>query len=134
MIGVGRVIVVSQVLTGISRLLVPIAGIVGGGAAAIIVLAASTFLLGLVRVTFNITQVSLRVAITEDRMHGRVNATMRFVMWGVTPFGALAGGLLAATALGIEGTLILAGIGVLAATVPLLVPALRSVRDIPAHG
>jgi predicted MFS family arabinose efflux permease len=134
MIGVGRVIVVSQVLTGISRLLVPIAGIVGGGAAAIIVLAASTFLLGLVRVTFNITQVSLRVAITEDRMHGRVNATMRFVMWGVTPFGALAGGLLAVTALGIEGTLVLAGIGVLTATVPLLVPALRSVRDIPAHG
>jgi hypothetical protein len=85
-------------------------------------------------VTFNITQVSLRVAITEDRMHGRVNATMRFVMWGVTPFGALAGGLLAVTALGIEGTLVLAGIGVLTATVPLLVPALRSVRDIPAHG
>jgi hypothetical protein len=132
LIGVGRVILLSQILTGISRLLVPIAGLVGGGGAAIAVLAASTFLLGLVRVTFNITQVSLRVAITEDRMHGRVNATMRFIMWGVTPFGALAGGLLATTALGIEGTLWLAAFGVLLAFVPLLAPSLRTVRRIPS--
>lgn len=130
--GVGRVIVVSQILTGISRLLVPIAGLIGGAAGPMVVLAASNFLLGFVRVTFNITQVSLRVAITEDRMHGRVNATMRFVMWGVTPFGAVAGGLLAASALGIEGTLWLAGFGVLVAFVPLLAPSLRSVRRIPS--
>ena len=130
-LGVGRLIVVSQIGTGISRLLVPVAGLTGGGAGAIAILAASTFVLGLVRTAFNVTQVSLRVAITEDRMHGRVNATMRFVMWGVTPFGAVAGGLLAASAFGLERTLVLAGLGVLAATLPLLTPAIRSVRAIP---
>jgi MFS family permease len=131
-LGVGHVIALSQSLTGVSRLLVPLALVVGGGASAVAVLAASTFLLGLVRTTFNITQVSLRVAITEDRMHGRVNATMRFVMWGVTPFGALAGGFLASSAIGIERTLVIAGIGVLAATVPLLAAPLRTVQVIPS--
>lgn len=130
-IGVGPVIVLSQVATGVARLLVPVAAAVGGPIAPLVVLAASTFLLGFARTTFNISQVSLRVAITSDRLHGRVNATMRFVMWGVTPFGAVAGGLLAATTLGLQGTLVVAGLGVLAATAPLLLPAVRRLRRIP---
>ena len=58
---------------------------------------------------------------------------MRFIMWGVTPFGALAGGLLATTALGIVGALLLAGFGVLIASVPLLLRPLRTVQSIPAY-
>ncbi|HEX5012681.1 MAG TPA: MFS transporter [Candidatus Limnocylindrales bacterium] len=131
-LGVGRVILASQVVTGLARLMVPAAALVARGPAAVTVLAMSMFLLGFVRTTFNITQVSLRVAITEDRMHGRVNATMRFVMWGVTPFGAVAGGLLAASGLGLDGTLALAGVGVLLAFVPLLTPAIRTVASIPS--
>lgn len=129
-IGVGRTIVVTQILTGIARLLIPLAG--GPIWLTIAVLAASEFLLGFVRIAFNVSQVSLRLAITPDRMHGRVNATMRFVMWGVTPFGALAGGLLASTALGLRGTLLVAAVGVLVAFVPLLVRPLRSAQSIPA--
>jgi MFS family permease len=129
-IGVGPTIVGMQVLTGVARLLIPLAG--GPAWLAIATLAASEFLLGFVRTAFNISQVSLRVAITPDRMHGRVNATMRFVMWGVTPFGALAGGLLATTALGLRGTLAVAGAGVLFAFVPFLSEQLRSVRTIPS--
>ena len=128
-IGVGRTILITQVFTGVSRLLIPLAG--GPVWLAIPVLAASEFLLGFVRIAFNVTQVSLRLAITPYRMHGRVNATMRFVMWGVTPFGALAGGLLATTAIGLRGTLLVAGIGVLVAFVPLLARPLRTVRSIP---
>jgi MFS family permease len=129
-IGVGRTIVVTQILTGVARLLIPLAG--GPAWLAIAVLAASEFLLGFVRIAFNVSQVSLRLAITPDRMHGRVNATMRFIMWGVTPFGALAGGLLATTALGLRGTLLIAAIGVLGAFVPLLVRPLRTVTSIPS--
>ena len=131
-IGVGWTIVLTQVLTGVARLLIPLAG--GPVWLTIAVLAASEFLLGFVRIAFNVTQVSLRLAITPDRMHGRVNASMRFIMWGVTPFGALAGGLLASTGLGLRGTLIVAGLGVLVATVPLLARPLRTVRSIPASG
>ena len=129
-IGVGRTIVVTQILTGVARLLIPLAG--GPAWLAIAVLAASEFLLGFVRIAFNVSQVSLRLAITPDRMHGRVNATMRFIMWGVTPFGALAGGLLATTALGLRGTLLIAAIGVLGAFVPLLARPLRTVMSIPS--
>jgi hypothetical protein len=106
---------------------------IGGGAAIASAgtLALSMFVLGVARGIFNITQLSLRLAITPDRMHGRLNATMRFVMWGVTPFGALGGGLLATTALQIHGTLVLAGLGVLAATTMFLLPAIRGQREIP---
>lgn len=128
-LGVGRTIVGMQVLTGVARLLIPLAG--GPAWLAIGTLAASEFLLGFVRTAFNISQVSLRVAITPDRLHGRVNATMRFVMWGVTPFGALAGGLLATSALGLRGTIAVAGAGILLAFVPFMNRNLRSVRTIP---
>jgi MFS family permease len=131
-IGLGRAIWGSQVLTGVARLLIVVAG--GGVLSSATTLAASMFLLGVARSVFNINQLSLRLAITPDRMHGRLNATMRFVMWGVTPFGALAGGYLATTGLGIRGTLLVAGIGVLAATLPFLLPAIRKLRRMPVAG
>ena len=130
-LGLGRTIWIAQVGTGIARLLVPLAIVAGRGIPGALVLAASLFLLGLVRSVFNVNQLSLRLAMTPDRMHGRLNATMRFVMWSVTPVGAIVGGLLASTALGIQGTLVLAGIGVLAATVPFLHPGLRSLARLP---
>jgi len=140
-IGLGTTIWSAQVLTGIARILIPLAGVglfgpagstpATGATVAALTLASSMFLLGLARTVFNVNQLSLRLAITADRMHGRVNATMRFVMWGVTPFGALAGGLLATTALGIEGTLFIAAVGAFVATGPFLLPAIRGLRRMP---
>ena len=43
---------------------------------------------------WNINQVSLRQAITPPRMQGRMNATMRFIVWGTIPLGAIIGGVL----------------------------------------
>jgi len=129
-VGVGTTIWTMQVLTGISRLLIPLSALVAPGAA-LVILAFSNFLLGLARTAFNVTQVSLRVAITPDHLHGRMNATIRFLMWSVTPVGALVGGILAATGLGLTGTMVLAGVGVLAAVLPFLAPSLRTVRQIP---
>ena len=34
---------------------------------------------------YNINQVSLRQAITPERIQGRMNATMRFLVWGTIP-------------------------------------------------
>ena len=116
-LGLGRTLVAAQVITGVSRLLVPFA--VGSAAFAGIVLGLSTFLLGAARPIFNVNQLSLRQAITPDRLHGRVNATMRFVMWGVTPIGALVGGV-AASAFGVQPVLLVAGAGVSAATLALV--------------
>lgn len=129
-VGLGRTIWLMQALTGLARLLVPLAA--GGVLLSAVSLAASMFLLGFARTVFNVNQLSLRLAITPDRMHGRLNATMRFVMWGVTPVGALAGGFLATTVVGLQGTLFVAAAGVALATLSFLEPALRSLRRIPA--
>ncbi|WP_379138134.1 MFS transporter [Paenibacillus sp. sgz500958] len=44
-------------------------------------------------VIYNINQRSLRMAITPDHMQGRMNASMRFIIFGSIPIGALLGGL-----------------------------------------
>ncbi|MEV0827389.1 MFS transporter [Nonomuraea rubra] len=45
-------------------------------------------------VIFNVAQLSYRQRITPEHLLGRVNASMRFLMWGTTPLGGLAGGVL----------------------------------------
>ena len=63
------------------------------------------FLLG---APYNITQVSLRQAITPDRLQGRMNATMRTIVWGTIPIGSLLGGILASV-IGVVPTIVLGG-------------------------
>lgn len=63
------------------------------------------FLLG---APYNITQVSLRQAITPNRVQGRMNATMRTIVWGTIPIGSLLGGILAGV-IGVVPTIVLGG-------------------------
>ncbi|MFC7641855.1 hypothetical protein ACFQX6_13350 [Streptosporangium lutulentum] len=39
----------------------------------------------------NVTQVGFRQRLTPEHLLGRMNATMRFLVWGTTPIGALIG-------------------------------------------
>jgi MFS family permease len=71
-------------------------------------LAALFFFEFLVGAPYNITQVSLRQAITPDRVQGRMNATMRTIVWGTIPIGAVVGGILG-TAIGVVPTIVLGG-------------------------
>ncbi len=45
-------------------------------------------------VVYNITQVSFRQGLTPERLLGRMNATMRFLVWGTLPIGGFIGGVL----------------------------------------
>ncbi len=126
--GVGRTLVGTQVLTGLSRLCIPLAG--GSLPSIVALLMLGEFLLGVARPVFNITQLSLRQAITPDRLQGRVNASMRFVMWGVTPFGALLGGLLGQV-IGLRLTMLIAATGVLLAFFWVYFSPLRVLREQP---
>jgi MFS family permease len=127
-IGVGPTIVWAQVLTGIACLATPLAG--GPIWLAALILGLGEFLLGVARTLFNITQLSLRQAITPDRLQGRVNATMRFMMWGVTPIGGLTGGLLGA-AIGLRPALLIGAIGVLVAFAWVAFTAVGRLREQP---
>ncbi len=72
---------------------------------------------------------SFRQTICPPHLLGRVVATMRFLLYGVYPLGALLGGLLA-TCLGIRTALWIALSTAVASGVLLLSPAVRSRRDL----
>jgi MFS family permease len=87
------------------------------------------FFWSIISPAYNINQVSLRQSITPDRMLGRMNATIRFVVYGTIPLGALLAGMLGST-IGLRPTLyVAAAIGTLA-TVPVLLSPVRGLRDI----
>lgn len=69
---------------------------------------------------YNINQVSYRQALVDQRLQGRMNATMRTFVWGVGPLGSIIGGYLGNVA-GIEQT-IAAGAVVAAAGALWLLP------------
>jgi MFS family permease len=81
-------------------------------------------------VIYNVTQVSFRQAITPNRLLGRMNATMRFLVWGTQPIGALVGGVLG-SAFGARSALLIAAGGACLSIGPLLLSPLRTTRDLP---
>jgi MFS family permease len=96
----------------------------------IVILAAGQLVTGALVAIYNINQVSLRQAITPDRLQGRMNATMRTIVWGTIPVGAFIGGVLGES-IGVVPTLVVgAVIGILAVPWILLSPVMR-LRSIP---
>ncbi len=89
-IGLGPTLFVSIMLSPLSGILVPIAQF----GFAVPLLFASQFIGSFVNPVYNINQVSLRQAITPDRVQGRMNATVRTIIWGTIPIGAVIGGLI----------------------------------------
>ena len=85
---------------------------------------------GLGGVIYNMNQVGLRQAITPLRMQGRMNATMRFMVWGTIPIGAFLGGVLG-NSIGLRPTLWVAGIGGCLPFLPVLLSPVRNLRAIP---
>ncbi len=82
-------------------------------------------------VVYNITQVSLRQAITPERIQGRMNSVMRFLVWGTIPLGSLVGGALGST-IGLRETLFVGATGGLLAGLPIMLSrAQRTLDQIP---
>ena len=71
---------------------------------------------------------TLRQQLTPDRMLGRMNAAFRMISWGIVPFGALAGGLIART-FGLRAPFVLAALVTLAYAI-FAKRLLRPIRDI----
>jgi MFS family permease len=125
-IGLGPTIVWSAFLSPFSLLLValapeaaPVPFLVAGG-----VIGAAT------GVIYNVNQVSLRQAITPERMLGRMNATMRFIVWGTIPIGAMVGGLLGGL-IGLQTTIWLGALGGFVGFLPVFFSQVRALERIP---
>jgi len=82
-------------------------------------------------VVYNIGQVSYRQAICPDHLLGRMNASIRWVVWGTTPLGALLGGGLGSW-IGIVPTLWVSLVGAVGGMAWVLLSPLRTMRDLPA--
>jgi MFS family permease len=87
-IGLGPTLFVTIVIGGLGYALVPLAQF----GFAVPLLVAQQLIGNFANPVYNINQVSLRQAITPDRVQGRMNATVRTVIWGTIPIGALIGG------------------------------------------
>lgn len=83
-------------------------------------------------VIYNITQVSFRQGLCPPHMLGRMNATMRFMVWGTMPIGALLGGVLGST-VGVRGTMLVAAIGGMFAWLSVYFSPLRTLRTLPSY-
>lgn len=125
--GVGPTIVGSTAVAGPMFLSIPLAP---HGTAAIAVIGPAFALGGLANVVYNVTQVSLRQAMCPERMQGRMNSVMRFLVWGTIPLGALLAGTLASQ-IGLRPTLFVGAAGCCLPFLFVLLSPVRSVREMP---
>lgn len=121
--GIGPTLVGGQFVSGASYLLVAVAS----RDVAIPLLALSGFIWSAGAILYFINGISLIQAITPDRLLGRVNASRRFVVWGVIPAGNLLGGVIASE-FSVRTAIWVGAIGGTFSILPLLFSPVRSIR------
>lgn len=129
-IGEGHAIPVAQLIYAASLFLPPLAAFLPG--VAIPLLIVGEFLLSFSVLVYNIAQVSFRQRICPPALLGRMNASIRFIVWGVLPIGGFIAGLLA-TAIGVVPTIIIGAIGALLAGIPVYFSKLWRMKHLPTE-
>lgn len=129
-IGVGPAIVGSIFISGPATFLIALLPSQAPVAAAL--LFGSVFLTGFSSIVYNVNQVSFRQAITPLDIQGRMNATMRFIVWGTIPLGSLIGGVLASF-LPLRTTILIGATVASVAFLWVLASPVRSLREIPTQ-
>jgi MFS family permease len=125
-IGVGHAIVIAIFVGSLGALSL----IVATPTTIFFAIVVTTAFAGFGALVYNINQVSLRQALVPIRLQGRLNATMRFLVWGTLPIGSLTGGFLG-TVLGNREGIAIAAVGGLFAGVWVLLSPVRSIRMMP---
>jgi MFS family permease len=124
--GIGHAIVGAALAFSPATLLVPLAS----HDTALVLIGLGGFIGSCASTVYNINQVSLRQAITPEPMLGRMNATMRFIVWGTIPIGQVIGGLVA-TQFGVVTAIWLGAIGELFTFLPVFFSPVRTLERIP---
>jgi MFS family permease len=127
-LGPGRPILASYCLGGATTLAIPLA--VAAPSVAVPLLIVSTFLFGLVVTAGSVPELSLRQAVTPDRLQGRTNTTMRSLNWGMVTVGSTLGGLLGER-LGLEPTLLAGALLSVASALPIGLSPIARLRTLP---
>ena len=124
--GSARIIWLAPLVLGVPGFLAPLAT-PGWG---VLLYAAGLAFYGLGGVVYNVAQVSYRQAITPHALLGRMNASVRFIVWGTMPLGGLLGGLLG-TWFGLRAAIWIAAVGSYSAVSWVYFSPLRRLRDVP---
>ena len=131
LVGEGRIIPLSALLAGPAFALTPLAApLARWGVPPELTLIIGGVLVSFSIVLYNVAQVSFRQRLCPPALLGRMNASVRFVVWGTVPIGGLLGGWLGTT-VGIVPTLWISAAGVTAAALPVAVSPLMRLRDLP---
>jgi MFS family permease len=125
-VGTARVIWLSIALAGPFQLIAT-AAFHGWG---VILVGVGVFAASATSVVYNTAQVSYRQRICPPELLGRMNASVRFIVWGTLPLGALAGGVLGEV-IGVRPTLVIGALGGWAATLWVVFSPLFGLRDVP---
>jgi len=128
LVGEARAIPLSALAFSIVSLALPVAAMVPAFAFPLLV--AQGFVASFTVLVYNITQVTFRQRITPPRLLGRMNASVRFVVWGVMPLSALAAGGLG-TWLGVVPTMWIGAVAELLSALFVVVGPFWSLRDLP---
>jgi MFS family permease len=126
--GPGPAMIGAQVAFGLTGMLVPLAVLVPSWALPMIV--ASEFAQWMAILVYWVNAISVRQAITPDRVLGRVNATMWFLAGGANPIGSVIGGALGGL-IGVPLTLVVASFGMLLGFLWLLLSPVRGLSAMP---
>jgi MFS family permease len=125
--GQGRTVVTALLVTGPLALVLPLTS--PGAGLAWFALGMAAVMYG--AVVYNVAQVSFRQSVCPDHLLGRMNASIRFLVWGTIPLGGLLGGALGEL-LGLRATLLVTAVGLVLTPVWVLASPLRRLRDLPA--
>ncbi len=79
---------------------------------------------------YNINMVSLRQVITPNRLQGRMNATMRTIVWGTIPLGSFLGGVFSAV-FGLVPTLLIGAVVAGCAVLWVILGPIARLRECP---
>jgi MFS family permease len=121
----GRLFVALAVISGAALFIVPLTP----PHLAIPLLVAAQAITALALVVFNVNGISLYQAHVPPRMLGRMNASRRWIVWGIIPLGNVLGGALAAT-IGLRTTLFIGAAISTAAAVFLLTKPILSLATV----
>lgn len=124
--GSARIIWASLLLPAPLLVLIPLAT-PGWGT---LLFAVGNIVFSLTSLLYNSAQVSYRQRICPPELLGRMNASVRWIVWGTLPLGALMGGALG-TWIGIRPTIWIGVVGCAFAGLFVFFSPLRKMRDVP---